>query len=127
MKYKKALKYPSLGMKLFWETFFPDPSYQPLRDWGLRVSEKTPPEIFLKSHYNLSNEDVTPLIEKISIPTLMLNSGIGAKNTPINITWLQEYFSDSETPLSLTLKSLFLNVYLPEKFNKTMEKFLITD
>jgi sugar-specific transcriptional regulator TrmB/pimeloyl-ACP methyl ester carboxylesterase len=125
--YKKALRYPSLGIKMFWETLFPDPSYQPLRDWGLKVSEKTPPEIFLKSHHNLSEEDVYPLIKKISIPTLMFNSGYyGDMNAPKNITWVQEYFSDSETPLSITVKSLFLNVYLPEKFNKTMEKFLNT-
>jgi 3-oxoadipate enol-lactonase len=123
--YKKALKYPSLGIKMFWETLFPDPSYQLLRDWGLRISEKTPPEIFLKSHHNLSEEEVSPLIKKISIPTLMLNSGYyGDMNAPKNITWAQEYFSDSETPLSITVKSLFLNVFLPDKFNKTIERFL---
>jgi non-heme chloroperoxidase len=126
--YKKALRYPSLGIKMFWETFFPDPSYQPLRDWGLRVSEKTPPKIFLKSHHNLSEEDVSSLIKKISVPTLMLNSGYyGDMNAPKNITWVQEYVSDSETPLSITVKSLFLNVYLPEKFNKIMENFLNID
>lgn len=122
--YERVSKCPSLGVKRFWEKTIPDPNYASLREWGLKSSEKTPPEIFVKGLRNLSKEDVRPLLEKIDVPTLILNGDKTAYALE-NVKYLKERISGSEAFVFKGLGLCFLNMIAADKFNKILEEFII--
>jgi pimeloyl-ACP methyl ester carboxylesterase len=121
--HERMLKTPLLGVKRFWEKTVPDPRYESLREWGLKSSEKTPPEIFVKSLYNLSKEDIRSLLAKIDIPTLILNGDKTAYALE-NVKYLKERISGSESFVFKGLGLCFLNMLAADKFNKILEEFI---
>jgi pimeloyl-ACP methyl ester carboxylesterase len=123
--YERVSKCPSFGVKRFWEKIIPDPKYGSLREWGLKSSEKTPPEIFVKSLRNLSKEDVRPLLDKIEVPTLILNGDKTAYALE-NVKYLKEKIPRSETFIFKGLGLCFLNMLAADKFNRILEKFMIS-
>lgn len=123
---ERALDSPSLGVRRFWEKTFPDPRFESLREWGLKSSEKTPPEIFVKSLYNLFKEDVRPLLEKINIPTLIL-TGDKTAFALKKVKYLKEKIPESKTFIFKGIDSCFLNMFAANKFNKILENFIKTN
>ena len=123
--HEQVLKYPSLGVRRFWEKLVPEPRWETLREWGLKSSEKTPPEIFVKSLHNLSKEDVRPLLGKIIIPTLIL----AGDKTPYVcgiVKYLKESIPNSRAFVFEGLGLCFLNMKATEKFNELLESFIDT-
>jgi pimeloyl-ACP methyl ester carboxylesterase len=123
--YEQVLKHPSLGVRRFWEKLVPEPRWETLREWGLKSSEKTPPEIFVKSLHNLSKADVRPLLGKISIPTLIL----AGDKTPYVcgiVKYLKESIPNSRAFVFEGLGQCFLNMKATEKFNEILASFIDT-
>jgi len=114
-----------LGVRRFWEKLVPEPRWETLREWGLKSSEKTPPEIFVRSLHNLSKEDVRPLLGKIIIPTLIL----AGDKTPYVcgiVKYLKESIPNSRAFVFEGLGLCFLNMKATEKFNELLESFIDT-
>jgi len=124
-EYEKAVKSPSLFIKKFWEKIIPDPKFSSLREWGYKSTQRTPPEIFVNSHFNFMKEDIRPLLRKIDIPTLILygdekQPGLkGAKKLKDVIPGSEIFFFDG-------LGLCFLNMFATNKFNKILENFIKT-
>ena len=122
---ERVLKTPYLGVKRFWEMTIPDPRFESLREWGLKSSEKTPPEIFVKSLHNLSKEDVRPSLERIKVPTLILN-GDKTVYALENVKYLKERIPGSKAFIFKGLGLCFLNIIAAKQFNKIVEDFIKT-
>jgi pimeloyl-ACP methyl ester carboxylesterase len=121
--HERMLKSPTLAVKRFWEQLVPEPRFKPLIEWGLKSSEKTPPEIFVKSLYNFSKEDVRPLLGKIDVPTLIINGD----KTPYacrNAKYLEEKIPKSKAFIFKDLGLCFLNMKAAAKFNEILESFI---
>jgi pimeloyl-ACP methyl ester carboxylesterase len=119
------LQSPSLAVKRFWKQLVPEPRFEPLIEWGLKSSEKTPPEIFVKSLYNYWKADVRPLLGKIGIPTLIINGD----KTPYacgNAEYLKENIPKSKAFIFKGLGLCFLNMKAANKFNEILECFIYT-
>ncbi len=127
--FEKATKFPSWGVKKFWETLFSKLGSEHLIEWGLKSARKTPPEIFINNLKNWWKEDVRLLLIKIGIPTLIL---IGRKcNIPHeNTKYLNENIVGSILHIfEITKDSLggvFPNVFKGDKYNKILEQFITT-
>jgi pimeloyl-ACP methyl ester carboxylesterase/DNA polymerase III delta prime subunit len=123
--HERMLKSPSLAVKRFWEQLVPEPKFEPLIEWGLKSSEKTPPEIFVKSLCNFSKADVRPLLRKIGIPTLIINGD----KTPYacgNAKYLKENIPKSKAIIFKGLGLCFLNMKAANKFNEILDRFIDT-
>jgi sugar-specific transcriptional regulator TrmB/pimeloyl-ACP methyl ester carboxylesterase len=123
--HEKMLKFPSLGVKRFWEKIIPEPRFEALREWGLKTSEKTPPEIFVKSFYSLSKADVCPLLSKIDVPTLIVGGDTTAYSFK-KVKYLQQQISGSKAFVFGGLGLCFLNMKAANKFNKLLDGFITT-
>jgi pimeloyl-ACP methyl ester carboxylesterase/sugar-specific transcriptional regulator TrmB len=124
-EYEKALKAPSQFIKKFWEITIPDPRYSSLRDWGHKSTQRTPPEIFVNSHFNFSKEDIRPLLRKINIPTLIL---YGDKKHPglKGAEKLKNVIPSSKIFFFEGIGLCFLNMFAANKFNKILDNFIKT-
>jgi pimeloyl-ACP methyl ester carboxylesterase len=122
-EYKEALKSPSYFIKKFWEKTIPDPRYSSLRDWGHKSTQRTPPDIFVNSHFNYKKEDIRPLLKKIDVPTLIL---YGDKKHPVlkGVNKLKDIIPGSEIVFFEGLDLCFLNMFAANKFNKILDCFV---
>ena len=119
---------PSWRVRKFWETIFSVPGSEHLVEWGLKSTQKTPPEIFVNSFRNYMNEDVRPLLRKINIPTLILQ---GEKCLiPLEkARYLNKNISGSKLLISKKPEKwidVFPNIFEGDKYNKILEQFITT-
>jgi pimeloyl-ACP methyl ester carboxylesterase/DNA-binding transcriptional ArsR family regulator len=125
---EREKKPPSWRVRKFWETVFSKPGFEHLVEWGLKSTQKTPPEIFVNSFRNYMNEDVRPLLRKINIPTLILQ---GEKCLiPLDkARYLNENISGSELLISKKSEKsigVFPNIFEGDKYNKILDNFITT-
>jgi sugar-specific transcriptional regulator TrmB/pimeloyl-ACP methyl ester carboxylesterase/DNA polymerase III delta prime subunit len=125
---KRAKKPPSWRVRKFWETIFSNPGTEHLVDWGLKSTQKTPPEIFVNTFKNWMNEDVRPLLGKINIPTLIIQ---GEKCLiPLEkAKYLNENISESKLLIIKRTENsigVFPNIFEGSKHNKILERFITT-
>jgi len=112
----------------FLETIFPESGTNYVREWGFKMSQKTPPEIAANSLTNLGLADLRPLLSKIDIPTLILhgekdtnvftNVSEGAKYMHENIQGSKNYLFED--------KGHFPSITAADKFNKIVREFIAT-
>ena len=112
----------------FLETIFPEPGTNYVREWGFKMSQKTPAEIAANSLTNLGLADLRPLLSKIDIPTLILhgekdtnvftNVSEGAKYMHENIQGSKNYLFEG--------RGHFPSITAPDKFNKILKEFITT-
>jgi pimeloyl-ACP methyl ester carboxylesterase len=125
-KYREmALKSPSWFVDGFWTSTFWGTGFESLIEWGLKSSQRTPPEIFRDGVYNIWNVDVRPLLEKINIPTLIIG---GNKSTDdlAQVKFLQEEIPKSKIHVSEGRNSALLNIFAANEFNQTVENYIKT-
>ena len=118
--YVQALKSPSWGVKKIAEFFFPKPEDKPFRERYLTFSG-TPPEIVINALMHYNEEDVRPLLGKITIPTLVLGFPQMAKimkNMSRKIPG--SIYHEFKT-------HIFPNLFEAEEFNKILEDFINRD
>jgi pimeloyl-ACP methyl ester carboxylesterase len=117
----------SMAMGAFLELIFPEPGTNYLREWGLKMALKAPPEIAVNSLTNLFQADVRPLLKKIDIPTLILHGekdivftrvSEGAKYMHENIQGSKNYIIKDA--------GHFPSITAADKFNKILKEFIAT-
>lgn len=126
---QKAKENPSWGVRKFWEAIFRYPGSEHLIEWGLKSAQKTTPEIFVNNLMNSWREDVSTLLEKIMVPTLILvgrkcsipHEKIELLNSKISGSTLH-IFEITEDSIGGT----FPNVFKGNKYNRILEKFIFT-
>jgi pimeloyl-ACP methyl ester carboxylesterase len=112
----------------FVETIFPEPGTNYVREWGFKMSQKTPPEIAANSLSNLGLADLRPLLRKIDIPTLILH---GEKDTNVftNVSegakYMHENIQGSKNYLFEGIGH-FPSITAAEKFNRILKEFVTT-
>ena len=128
--HEKAKADPSWGVRRYWEVIFSKPGFEHLVEWGLKSTERTPPEIFMNSFLNYRKEDVRPFLGKVKIPTLILQ---GEKCVvPLEkARYLNERISCSKLFISKpTERSLsggaFPNIFENDRYNRILEQFITT-
>jgi pimeloyl-ACP methyl ester carboxylesterase/sugar-specific transcriptional regulator TrmB len=120
---KMAMNSPSWFVNGFWVTSFPDPKFKSLIEWGLKSAQRTPPEIFRDGVYNIWDVDVRPLLDKIDIPTLIIE-GDKNRSYPDKVKYLQKRIPKSQIHVFKGMKTSFINVFEADKFNKILDKFI---
>ena len=126
---QKAKENPSWAVRKFWEAIFRYPGSEHLIEWGLKSAQKTTPEIFVNNLINSGKEDVSTLLEKITVPTLILvgrkcsipHEKIELLNSKISGSTLH-IFEITEDSLGGT----FPNVFKGDKYNRILEQFITT-
>ncbi|MFX0202668.1 MAG: alpha/beta fold hydrolase [Candidatus Hodarchaeota archaeon] len=118
--YVQALKSPSWGVKKLAEFYFPKPEDKHFRERYLTFSG-TPPEIVINALMHYNEEDVRPLLGKITIPTLVLGFPQMAKI----MKSMSEKIPGSEYHEFKT--RIFPNLFEAEEFNKILENFINRD
>jgi sugar-specific transcriptional regulator TrmB/pimeloyl-ACP methyl ester carboxylesterase len=125
---QNATKFPSWGVRKYWETCFPRPGSENFIEWGLKSTENTPPEIFMNCFLNHWNEDVRSLLSKVNVPTLILQCETCV--VPVKkARYLHENISGSKLLIRRpSEKSIgaFPNIFEGEKYNKILDKFITT-
>jgi pimeloyl-ACP methyl ester carboxylesterase/sugar-specific transcriptional regulator TrmB len=125
-KYREmALKSPSWFVNGFWTSTFRGQGFESLIEWGLKSSQRTPPEIFRDGVYSIWNVDVRPLLEKINVPTLIIGGNKSA-NDLAQVKFLQEKIPKSEIHVSEGRNSALLNIFAANEFNQTVENYIKT-
>jgi pimeloyl-ACP methyl ester carboxylesterase/sugar-specific transcriptional regulator TrmB/KaiC/GvpD/RAD55 family RecA-like ATPase len=123
-KYRKmALKSPSWFVNGFWTSAFSGQGFESLIEWGLKSSQRTPPEIFRDNVYNVWSVDVRPLLEKINIPTLIIGGNKNA-NDLAQVNFLHEKIPKSKIYVSKGKNSDLLNIFAASEFNQTVENYI---
>jgi pimeloyl-[acyl-carrier protein] methyl ester esterase len=112
----------------FLETIFPEPGTNYVREWGFKMSQKTPAEIAVNSLTNLGLADLRPLLSKIDISTLILhgekdtnvftNVSEGAKYMHENIQGSKDYLFEG--------RGHFPSITASDKFDKILNEFIAT-
>ena len=125
---ERAKKPPSWRVRKFWEVIFSRPATEHLVDWGLKSTQKTPPEVFVNTFKNWMNEDVRPLLGKIDVPTLIIQ---GEKCLiPLEkARYLNENILGSKLLIIKRTESsvgVFPNIFEGSKHNKILEHFITT-
>jgi pimeloyl-ACP methyl ester carboxylesterase/sugar-specific transcriptional regulator TrmB len=121
-----ALKSPSWFVDGFWTSTFHSQGFESLIEWGLKSSQRTPPEIFRDGVYNIWNVDVRPLLEKINVPTLIIGGNKSA-NDLAQVEFLHEKIPKSKIHVSEGRNSALLNVFAANEFNQTLENYIKTE
>jgi pimeloyl-ACP methyl ester carboxylesterase len=123
-KYREmALKSPSWFVNGFWISTFRGQGFESLIEWGLKSSQRTPPEIFRDGVYSIWNVDVRPLLEKITVPTLIIGGNKSA-NDLAQVKFLQEKIPKSKIHVSEGRNSTLLNIFAANEFNQTVENYI---
>ena len=126
-KYREmALKSLSWFVDGFWTSTFHSQGFEFLIEWGLKSSQRTPPEIFRDGVYNIWNVDVRQLLEKINVPTLIVGGNKSA-NDLAQVEFLHEKIPKSKIHVSEGRNSALLNVFAANEFNQTLENYLKTE
>ena len=128
MARERAKKPASWRVRKFWETIFSTPETEHLVEWGLKSTQKTPPEIFVNTFKNYMNEDVRPLVGKVKIPTLIVQ---GEKcHMPLEkARYLNENILGSKLLIfkkTENCPSVFPNIFEGSKYNRILEQFITT-
>ena len=114
-------------LRAFLEVIFPEPGTEYLKEWGFKMSQKTPKEIAMNSIMNLFEADLRPLLGKINVPTLILHGESdpvftrafeGAKYTHENIPGSKMHMIKG--------KGHFPSITAAEDFNKVLKEFITT-
>ena len=121
-----ALKSPSWFVDGFWTSTFHSQGFESLIEWGLKSSQRTPPEIFRDGVYNIWNVDVRPLLDKINVPTLIIGGNKSA-NDLAQVEFLHEKIPKSKIHVSEGRNSDLLNVFAANEFNQTLENYIKTE
>jgi pimeloyl-ACP methyl ester carboxylesterase/DNA-binding transcriptional ArsR family regulator len=127
---ERAKMPPSWRVRKFWETIFNRPGLEHLVEWGLKLTRKTPPEIFVNTFKNSMNEDVRPLLRKINIPTLILQNEKCL--IPLEkARYMHEKISGSKLFISKAPKAssstgVFPNIFEGDRYNRVLEQFITT-
>jgi len=123
-KYRQmALKSPSWFVDGYWTSTFRGQGVESLIEWGLKSSQRTPPEIFRDGVYSIWNVDVRPLLEKITVPTLIIGGNKSA-NDLAQVKFLQEKIPKSKIHVSEGRNSALLNIFAANEFNQTVENYI---
>jgi pimeloyl-ACP methyl ester carboxylesterase len=123
-KYREmAMNSPSWFVNGYWVTSFPDPKFESLIEWGLKSAQRTPPEIFRDGVYAIWDVDVRPLLDKIDVPTLIIE-GDKNRSYPAKVKYLQKRIPKSKIHVFNDMKISFINVFEADKFNKVLDKFM---
>ena len=117
----------SKWMRVFLGLIFQEPGTDYLKEWGFKMSQKTPPEIATSSIRNLFEADIRPLLRKINIPTLILHGekdivftcvSEGAKYMHENIQGSKMYIIKDT--------GHFPSITAADKFNRILKEFVTT-
>jgi pimeloyl-ACP methyl ester carboxylesterase len=126
-QYALAMESYPKWLRAFLELIFPEPGTEYLKEWGFKMSQKTPKEIAMNSIMNLFEADIRPLLGKINVPTLILHGESdpvftrafeGAKYTHENIPGSKMYMIKG--------KGHFPSITAAEEFNKVLKEFITT-
>jgi pimeloyl-ACP methyl ester carboxylesterase len=111
----------------FLELIFPEPGANYLREWGLKMALKAPPEIAVNSITNLFQADVRPLLKKIDMPTLILHGEKDIVFTRVSegAKYMQENIQGSKNYI-IKDAGHFPSITAADKFNKILEGFVTT-
>jgi pimeloyl-ACP methyl ester carboxylesterase len=112
---------------VFLETVFPEPGTNYLREWGLKMALKTPPEISLNSIANLFVADLRPLLKKIDMPTLILHGEKDMVFTSVSegAKYMQENIQGSKNYI-IKDAGHFPSITAADKFNGILKEFVTT-
>jgi len=89
------------------------------------MSQKTTNEITVNSLWNWLNEDLRPLLKKIDVPTLIMHG----ENDKVLRWEIAKYMHENIPGSRMHLfkeKGHFPSVTAADKFNKTLEEFIMT-
>ena len=117
----------SKWMRGFLGLIFPEPGTQYLKEWGFKMSQKTPQEIAKNSIIYLSQADIRPLLKKIDIPTLILH---GEKDVIFmrvseGAKYMNENIHESKMYI-IKDAGHFPSITAAEKFNRILKEFITT-
>jgi pimeloyl-ACP methyl ester carboxylesterase len=115
----------SKGMRAFMEYLFPEPGTDYLREWGLKMSQKTTKEIALNSITNLFEADLRPLLGKINVPTLILHGENDGAIRWENAKYMYQNIPGSKMYI-FKGKGHFPSVTTADEFNKILKEFITT-
>jgi len=123
VSYAQAL---SIG-RLFMDAIFPEPGTEYLKEWGLKMSMKTPLEINVNSFTNFAKADLRPLLRKIDMPTLILHGEKDIIFTSVSegSKYMQENIQGSKNYI-IKDAGHFPSVTAPDEFNKILKEFITT-
>jgi 3-oxoadipate enol-lactonase len=126
-KYREmALKSPSWFVNGFWTSAFSGQGFESLIEWGIKSSQRTPPEIFRDGVYSIWSVDVRPLLERINVPTLIIGGNKNA-NDLAQVMFLQEKIRKSKIHVFEDRNSVLLNIFAANEFNQTVENYIKTN
>lgn len=109
----------------FLELIFPEPGTEYLKEWGFKMSQKTPKDIALNSLENLFKADLRPLLRKINIPTLIINAENDGTVQFKNANYMHENIPRSKIYIFKD-KGHFPSITAADKFNRLLREFIIT-
>jgi len=121
--WEKAFLLPSLGLKKFYEILFPGPENERLREWNLDIVAMYPPELVLMHWKIFCETDISTLLGKIKIPTLIVQ---GEKD-PLPMAAVK-YLNDkiSESQFVVIKNTVYVAIFEPDKYNKILKEFMNT-
>jgi len=113
------------ALRAFMRALFPEPGTEYVKEWGFKVCQKTTKEIAINYLKNSVKEDLRPLLEKITIPTLII---YGEKDiaAPLEaVRYIHEKISGSKMYI-FKGKGHLPSVTAADKFNKMLREFITT-
>ncbi len=116
--------YP-IWLRGFLELIFPERGTEYLKEWGFKMSQKTPKKIALNSLKNLFEADLRPLLKKINIPTLIIN---GENDGAVRLKGAEYIHENIQESKMYTFNDIghFPSITAAEKFNKILKEFITT-
>jgi pimeloyl-ACP methyl ester carboxylesterase len=121
-----ALESYSRVWRLLWELAFPEPGTEYLKEWAFKISQKTPQEIAVNSIRNFAKEDLRPLLEKINIPTLIIDGEKAAAPVRFECAkYMHEKIPGSKMYIFKD-GGHFPSMTAADKFNKILDEFIKT-
>jgi len=122
-----AMESSSKWMRVFLGLIFQEPGTEYLKEWGFKMSQKTPQEIAMNSITNLFQADVRPLLRKIDIPTLILHGEKDIVFTCVSegAKYMHENIQGSKTYI-IKDAGHFPSITAADEFNRILKEFITT-
>jgi pimeloyl-ACP methyl ester carboxylesterase len=122
-----AMESYSKWMRVFLGLIFQEPGTEYLKDWGFKMSQKTPQEITMNSITNLFQADLRPLLRKIDIPTLILHgeNDIVFMRVSEGAKYMHENIPGSKMCI-IKDAGHFPSITAADEFNKILKEFITT-
>jgi pimeloyl-ACP methyl ester carboxylesterase len=116
----------SIWLRGFFELIFPELGTEYLKEWGFRMSQKTPKEIASNSLKNVFEADLRPLLKKINVSTLIIN---GENDGAVRIEGAKYMHENIQESRMYTFDGIghFPSITAAEKFNRMLKEFITTE